>query len=35
MVPKEAPAVIPKPIKVDELEGLLLEYGLLGETAVA
>ena len=27
--------VIPKPIKVDELEGLLLEYGLLGETAVA
>jgi nitrogenase iron protein NifH len=27
--------VIPKPIKVDELEGLLLEYGLLCETAVA
>jgi nitrogenase iron protein NifH len=27
--------IIPKPMKVDELEGLLLEYGLLGETAVA
>lgn len=27
--------VIPKPLKIDELEGLLLEYGLLGENAVA
>jgi len=26
--------VIPKPMKVDDLEGLLLEYGLLGEPAV-